>query len=50
MIFIINLRLLKICLEKLNYVEIKMCYVYGIDKINEVYFLILGVFFEKKLC
>ena len=37
MIFIINLRLSKICLEKLNHVEIKMCYAYGIDKINEVH-------------
>lgn len=50
MIFIINLRLSKICLEKLNHVEIKMCYAYGIDKINEVHPLTLGVLSEKKLC
>lgn len=47
MIFIINLRLSKICLEKLNHVEIKMCYAYGIEKINEVHPSTLGVLSEK---
>lgn len=47
MIFIINLRLSKICLEKLNHVEIKMCYACGIDKINEVHPSTLGVLSEK---
>lgn len=49
MIFIISLRLSKICLEKLNHVEIKMCYAYGIDKINEVHPSTLGVLSEKKI-